>query len=96
MNAAYDLMPSFGVRVPKPCLRSKVILESDRLTVRYAFGEDSAQIGKIVGYRIARFRTGTFWVLRRRNGGPITIMRSYKVDDYFRDHFSRGSRNAGS
>jgi hypothetical protein len=70
-------------------LRSKVILEGDRLTVRYAFGEDSAQIGKIVGYRIVRSRTGTYWALRLPNGGSITIMRSYAVDDYFRDFISR-------
>jgi hypothetical protein len=87
--AAMILCPLLGYVFLSLALRSKVILEGDRLTVRYAFGEDSAQIGKIVGYRIVRSRTGTYWALRLRNGGSITIMRSYAVDDYFRDFISR-------
>jgi hypothetical protein len=83
------LCPLLGYVFLSLALRSKVILEGDRLTVRYAFGEDSAQIGKIVGYRIVRSRTGTYWALRLRNGGSITIMRSYAADDYFRDFISR-------
>jgi hypothetical protein len=83
------LCPLLGYLFLSLALRSKVTLEGDRLTVRYAFGEDSAQIGKIVGYRIVRSRTGTYWALRLRNGGSITIMRTYAVDDYFRDFISR-------
>ena len=83
------LCPLFGYVFLSLALRSKVILEGDRLTVRYAFGEDSAQIDKIVGYRIVRSRSGTYWALRLRNGGSITIMRSYAVDDYFRDFISQ-------
>ena len=86
---AMILCPLLGYVFLSLALRSKVILEGDRLTVRYAFGEDSAQIGKIVGYRIVRSRTGTYWALRLRNGSSITIMRSYAVDDYFRGFISR-------
>ncbi len=87
--AAMILCPLLGYVFLSLALRSKVILEGDRLTVRYAFGEDSAHIGKVVGYRIVRSRGGTYWALRLRNGGSITIMRSYAVDDYFRDFISR-------
>lgn len=71
-------------------LRSKVILDGDRLTVRNAFGEDSTQVGKLVGYCIVRPRKGgTYWALRLRNGSSIDIMRSYAVDDYFRNFISQ-------
>jgi hypothetical protein len=86
---AMILCPLLGYVFLSLALRSKVILEGDRLTVRYAFGEDSTQIGKIVGYRVSRSRTGTYWALRLRKGGSITIMRSYAVDDYFRDFISQ-------
>jgi hypothetical protein len=86
---AMILCPLLGYVFLGLALRSKVILEGDRLTVPYAFGEDSTQTDKIVGYRIVRSRTGIYWALRLRNGGSITIMRSYAVDDYFRDFISR-------
>jgi hypothetical protein len=82
--------PLLGYVFLSLALRSKVILEGDRLTVRYAFGQDSTQIDKIVGYRTVRAsRGGTYWALRLRNGRSITIMRSYAVDDYFRDFISQ-------
>jgi len=86
---AMILCPFLGYVFLSLALRSKVTLEGDRLTVRYAFGEDSAQINKIVGYRIVSSRTGTYWALRLRNGGSITILRSYAVDDYFRNLISQ-------
>ena len=70
-------------------LRSKVILEGDLLTVRYAFGEDSAQVSKIVGYRIVQARFGKYWALKQRKGESISILRSFAVDDYFRDFISQ-------
>jgi len=85
---AMILCPLLGYVFLSLALRSKVILEGDRLTVRYAIGEDSTRIDKIVGYRIVRSNSGTYWALKRRNGGSITIMRSYAVDDYFRDFIS--------
>jgi hypothetical protein len=87
--AAMILCPLLGYVFLALALRSKVILDGDRLTVRYYLGEDSAQIGKIMGYRIVRSNTGTYWALRLRNGDSITIMQSYAVDDYFRDFLSR-------
>ena len=86
---AMILCPLLGYVFLALAMRSKVILEGDRLTVRYALGEDSAQIGKIVGYRIVHSRTGKYWALKLRSGGPITIMQSYAVDDYFRDFISQ-------
>lgn len=87
--AAMMLCSFLGYVFLSLAVRSKVTLEGDRLTVRYAFGEDSAQIEKIMGYRIVRSRSGTYWALRLRNGSSMTIMRSYAVDDYFRDFISR-------
>ena len=83
--AAMVLCPLLGYVFLALALRSKVILEGNRLTVRYAIGEDSTQIGKIVGYRIIHSRTGKYWALKLRRGAQITIMQSYAVDDYFRD-----------
>jgi len=92
--AAMILCPLLGYVFLSLALRSKVTLEDDRLTVRYAFGEDSARIDKIVGCRVVRSRSGTYWALRLRNGSSITIMRSYAVDDYFRN-FIAGLRPLG-
>ena len=86
--AAMILCPLLGYVFLALALRSKVILEGDRLTVRNVFGDASTKIGKIVGYRIVRSRNGSYWALKLRSGGSITIMRSYAVDDYFRDFIS--------
>ena len=87
--AAMILCSLVGYVFLRLTLRSRVILEGGRLAVRYAFGEDSTQISKIVGYRVVRSRSGTYWALRLRNGSSITIMRSFAVDDYFRDFIAQ-------
>src|SRR5215469_997031 len=48
---AMILCPLVGYGFLSLALRSRVILGGDRLTVRYVFGQDSAQIAKIVPLR---------------------------------------------
>jgi hypothetical protein len=68
-------------------LRSRVILEGTRITVRYPIGEKSADLSAIMGYRtvitIVR-KNGPYWRLELKEGrGSIAIMQSFNVDKYF-------------
>ncbi len=68
-------------------LRSRVVLEGTRITVRYPIREKSADLSAITGYRttitIIR-KDGPFWRLELKGGsGHISIMQSFNVDNYF-------------
>ncbi len=85
---ALIVCPVVGYMFLALALQSKVTLEGDRLTVRYAIGADSTRTGNIVGYRVVHGRNGKYWALRLRNGGSIDILGTYAVDDYYRDFIS--------
>jgi hypothetical protein len=63
-------------------LRSRVMLEGERITVRGAFRERSAERGEIEGYRTVSSQYGSFRQLKLKEGrGKITIQSSFNTDD---------------
>jgi hypothetical protein len=88
----WDFLISVGFLAPgyyffALALRSRVVLEGTRITVRYPIREKSADLSAIIGYRttitIIR-KNGPFWRLELKGGrGSIAIMQSFNVDTYF-------------
>ena len=74
-------------------LRSRVVLEATRITVRYSIREKSADISAIAGHRAYKNETlsflrlqqhMSFWHLQLKGGGDyISIMQLFSVDTYF-------------
>ena len=62
--------------------RSHIVLEGERITVRGAFRERSAERGEIEGYRTVSSRYGSFRQLILKEGrGKISIQSSFDTDD---------------
>jgi hypothetical protein len=70
-------------------LRSRVVLEGPRISVRGPIREQSADIHEIVGYRIQVTRNATFWRIELRDGKYLSIMKSFSVDDAFHDFLAQ-------
>lgn len=83
------VFPAFGYFFLALALRSRVVLEDSRLSVRGAIRESSVDIHEIVGYRVTVTRNATFWRIELRNGKHLSIMRSFKTDDAFHSFLSR-------
>lgn len=70
-------------------LRSRIVLEGTRISVRGPLRERSADVHEIVGYKAQVTRNATFWRLDLRNGECLFVMRSFNVDSAFRDFLSQ-------
>jgi hypothetical protein len=70
-------------------LRSRVVLEGSRISVRGPIREKSADIHDIVKYRVQVTRNATFWQLELRNGEQLSIIRLFNVDDAFHDFLAQ-------
>lgn len=69
-------------------LRSRVVVEGSRITVRGAFQEKSADLDEIEGFRTVSSRNGSYQQLALKEGrGNITLQNSFKTDDDFREWF---------
>lgn len=76
-----------GVYCCRWALCSRLTLTETNISVRYAFGEDSAQLCEIEGWRR---KSGPCWVLQLRdNAGALSINRNFAVDDVFLDSLSK-------
>jgi hypothetical protein len=66
-------------------IRSRLVIDGTRITVRGALKESSADISEIEGFRFVTTRNGSYTQLyvRGRNS-KITILQSFKTDDSFR------------
>lgn len=69
-------------------LRSRVVLEGPRISVRGPLRERSADIHEITGYRVEVTRNATFWKFELRDGECLFVMRSFDVDSAFHDFLS--------
>lgn len=59
-------------------LRSRLVLDSSRIEVHYAFRERTAERSEIEGYRQVNTRNGSFWQLRLKDGrDTISVRHSY-------------------
>ncbi len=77
--------PYFGL-----ALRSRVVLEGTRISVRGAFREKSAEMREIEGYRVTMGKNSTYWRFVLRDGrGTLAIMRTFCVDDTFQAMLAR-------
>lgn len=88
----WDFLISAGFLAPgyyflALALRSRVVLEGTRMTVRYPIREKSADLSAIIGFQttITLIRNnGPFWRLELKGGsGSIAIIQSFNVDNYF-------------
>jgi hypothetical protein len=71
-------------------LRSRVVLEDSRISVRYTWREKSANISEIEGYRVLVTKNATVWRLElKEDRGSISIMRAFRMDDDFRVFLSQ-------
>jgi hypothetical protein len=92
------LVPSglciFGCYMIVLVLRSRVILDATRITVRYSLREKSADVSEIIGYQTYTNRKLSFWQLQSRatsfwhlkirgSGNYISIVQLFNVDSYF-------------
>ena len=69
-------------------LRSRVVLEGPRISVRGPLRERSADVHEISGYRVEVTKNATFWRIDLRNGECLFVMKSFKVDAAFYDFLS--------
>lgn len=69
----------------------RLTLTETEISVRYVFGEDSAQISNIEGWRTGSGgNTGPNWILQLRdNSGSLRINQNFAVDDFFLDFLSK-------
>ena len=71
-------------------LRSRVVLDGTRISVRYALGEVSADSSEIEGYRNTHDSHYSYWRLRlKESGTEISIMKSFRVDEAFQTFLSQ-------
>lgn len=72
-------------------LNSRLTLTETKISVRYAFGEDSAQLSEIESWRMeSGGNSGSFWVLKNRDSsGLLRISRYFSVDDFFLDFIAK-------
>ena len=71
-------------------LRSRVVLDGMRVSLRYAIREKSADLSEIKGYRIWTMRGTSYWRLEfKERPGHISIMTTFQVDDSFQAFLSQ-------
>jgi hypothetical protein len=71
-------------------LRSRLVIEGTRITVRGAFGEKSADVSEIEGFRTVTTRNGSYRELRLKEGrGTITVASSFATDRDFSVWFAQ-------
>ena len=81
---------AIGIYLAALALRSKLVIEGNRIEVQYAFRERSADLREIEGFRTVTTRNGSFLQLQLNEGkGRITISRSFQSDDDQRAWFQQ-------
>jgi hypothetical protein len=81
---------AIGVYLLAYAARSRIIIDGPRIEVRSAFGERSANLNEIEGFRTFSTRNGTYTKLFLKDGrSGITISRSFNTDDDFRSWFAQ-------
>jgi hypothetical protein len=79
-----------GIYCCRWAIGSRLTLTETEISVRYAFGEDSAQLSAIEGWRTEPSRAGPYWVLQLRdNSGSLSISHNFAVDDVFLSFLSK-------
>lgn len=69
-------------------LRSRVVVDGSRITVRGAFQEKSADLSEIEGFRTINSRNSSYRQLVLKEGrGNINLQTSFNTDDDFREWF---------
>jgi MFS family permease len=73
---------AIGIYLLALALRSRLAIDGTRFEVRGAFGEKTAEIGEIEGFRTISTRNGSYWRLQLKQGrGSITIQKWFDCDD---------------
>lgn len=102
-------VPAFGCYFIALALRSRVVLQSTHISVRYAIREKSADLSEILGCQTYPIKEMSFWNLQRNisfwhlrlrgRSDYISIMQLFNVDNYFHSwlhqlpNLDRGSLN---
>lgn len=83
---ALALLPALlGIYCCRWALNSRLTLTETEISVRYAFGNVSAQLNKIESWRTeSGGKSGSFWVLKFRDtSDSLRISQYFAVDDAF-------------
>lgn len=89
LSAVQPAMPAIfiliGVYYAAVALRSRVVLDGTRISLRYAIREKSADLSEIEGWRMDQTtRNGPYWRIELKEGrGHLSIMTMFQVDDGF-------------
>jgi hypothetical protein len=71
-------------------VRSRIVIDGSRITVRTAFAEKTADRSDILGFRALSTRNGTYKQLYLRDGrSPISISQNFSTDDDFHAWFAQ-------
>jgi hypothetical protein len=91
LAAVFALVPtSMGLYMLAYAIRSRIIIDGSRITVRGAFQQKSADLGEIEGFRTVSSRNGTYTRLILKEGrGTITVSSSFNTDDDYRAWFQK-------
>src|SRR5258708_1340553 len=85
--ARWIIGPAFlaiSVYVACYALRSRLIIDGSHIEARSAFGEKTAELGEIDGFRTVTTRNGSYKELCLKNSTTICLSQSLSVDDDFR------------
>lgn len=80
-----------GIYCCRWAISSRLTLTETEISVRYALGENFAQISEIEGWQTeSGSRSGPFWeLLLRNNAGSLSISQNFAVDDFFLDFIAK-------
>ena len=80
----------FGIYLIALSMRSRVIIEGNRLEIRGAFTDRSAELSEMRGYRTISSRNGKYTQIYLNNGRKsLTLSNLFNLDDAFNAWFRR-------
>jgi hypothetical protein len=84
------LFPILGLYVVTWALRARLVIDGERIEVRGALREHSADLSGIEGFRTISTRNGTYTQLYlKESRGKITVSKAFDTDDYYRAWFQQ-------
>ena len=70
-------------------IRSRLMFDGARISVRYAGKEKSADLSDIESYHIVVTRNASFWHIDLKDGRYLSVARAFDVDDAFGDFLAQ-------
>jgi hypothetical protein len=82
-SALAGILPlAIGIYMLALVVRSRLTIDGPRIEVRSVFGEKSADLREVEGFRTITTRNGSYWQLELKEGqGSITIQKMFDCDE---------------